>query len=229
MSLDGKIDGGFFNSPELKPYLQAYSQIRSEYDYQAILNGTTTCAEIYANGFLKTIPSGNENIPIIDHLENVQPGLSLALCLDPEGKLSFDQSFVDRGGNKMQIVEILLESVNQGYLQYLQEKSIPYLFSGKENIDFPLLMTKLKEKLDIQTLLVTGGGILDWSLLEQGLVDELSIVMAPLVSAEKKAASLFERSRWADRNLVVSFSLEDVQRIEPDGLWLIYQPNNAKG
>lgn len=228
-SLDGKIDGGFFESPEIKPYLSAYGQIRSEFDYQAILNGTITCSEIYADGYLKKAPESSEQIPRQDWLSKIEPDKKMALCLDPLGQLNFKQNRIRKGEETFQLVSILTESVQDGYLAFLRRKEIPYLFAGKDDLDIPLLLDKLSRDLGIETLLITGGGILDWSFLQAGYIDMLSVVQVPLVSAETKAASLFDRSRWADRNLTVPFYLNSVERIEPDGLWLVYEPKNTKG
>lgn len=46
-SLDGRIDGDFFMLPETMELSRKYGQIRKDYNPDAILNGATTCSEIF--------------------------------------------------------------------------------------------------------------------------------------------------------------------------------------
>ena len=49
LSLDGKIDGRFFDAPETAPALAAYANLRGHYRCPATLYGTTTMKGGYAD------------------------------------------------------------------------------------------------------------------------------------------------------------------------------------
>ena len=49
-SMNGKIDGDYMSKKECTGALKAYSQIRTEYDAQAVVYGQVTMREEYASG-----------------------------------------------------------------------------------------------------------------------------------------------------------------------------------
>ena len=61
-SLDGRIDGDFFGLPGMAPAWRANREIRAKYGCTAVINGTTTAAQIWADGLLdpKTLPQSGE-------------------------------------------------------------------------------------------------------------------------------------------------------------------------
>jgi 2,5-diamino-6-(ribosylamino)-4(3H)-pyrimidinone 5'-phosphate reductase len=60
-----------------------------------------------------------------------------------------------------------------------------------EHVDLKLLMTKLRE-VGIKTLMLEGGGTLNWSMLNEGLVDEVRVAVAPFIIGGKDAITLVE-------------------------------------
>lgn len=61
-----------------------------------------------------------------------------------------------------------------------------------EEIDFPVLFQTLKEKLNIERITIQTGGTLNGKLLRSGLIDELSIVVAPLAVGGAGVSSLID-------------------------------------
>ena len=97
-------------------------------------------------------------------------------------------------------------------------KGAAYLFAGQSRLDLPLLLEKL-ERLGIHRLMLTGGGAMNWSFLQTGCIDELSIVLAPAVSAEPEAA-LFDRSRFLPGGEAKGFQLIEAKALEDGAVWL---------
>lgn len=50
-ALDGRIDGAYFKTQEIKPVLEASNQTRGQLNCDALLYGATTMAETYAAGY----------------------------------------------------------------------------------------------------------------------------------------------------------------------------------
>ena len=82
------------------------------------------------------------------------------------------------------------EDVDGRYLCYLREKEIPYLFAGKDSIDVTRALGKLKSIIGCGRLLLEGGSVLNGAFERAGAVDELSLVVAPVI-APKDAKPLF--------------------------------------
>ena len=59
------------------------------------------------------------------------------------------------------------------------------------------------------------------SLLQEGLIDELSILVAPVVDGGDGAA-LFRRGNILPVHPPMAFTLKDIKQLEGDGLWLRY-------
>lgn len=89
-------------------------------------------------------------------------------------------------------------------------------------------MEKLKTVFHINTLLLTGGGVINWSLLQAGMIDELSLVICPLADGRIDTASVFDRFGFVTDNFPVSFTLADVKRLDGSGVWLRYLPENTR-
>lgn len=94
-------------------------------------------------------------------------------------------------------------------------------------IYFSLAMEKLWEKFGIERLMLAAAA--DQStLLEEGLIDELSLVIAPVSENSSHAVSLFEPFDSDGAAYPVSYRLIEAKPTDGDGLWLRYTPNNRK-
>ena len=124
---------------------------------------------------------------------------------------------VDWNSRIGQIIEVLTHRVSGRYLTYLQTLGIPYIFAGDTEIDMEEALFKLKAYFGIQKLLLEGGSILNGAFQRAGVIDELSLVVAPIV-AEAEDKPLFLNSN------LENYVLEDVQ-YRNGALWLNYRKN----
>ena len=227
MALDGKIDGRFFSAPETMPALGKYGELRRFYDCPVTIYGTTTMAEGYADGFVSDLPETDVTFPHEDYL----PGSDVKnyiVSLDGEGVLKWHGKYLEKKGRpRAHVIEVLTEAVSDRYLAYLRGFGISYLFAGKETIDCEVLLRKLKTLFGIDRALLAGGGVTNWSFAANGLVDELSVVLAPAADGDSGAASLFETGGFSAA-APAAFSLKSVEQIENDTLWLRYTAKNRR-
>lgn len=219
-SLDGKIDGAFFAAPGTAPALKAYGSLREYYACTATLYGTTTMLGGYAAGKVGTLPKRTslpkEDFPSQSEVQNY------IVSLDPEGILAFDSPYSQRKGRaKAHIIEALTERVSGAYLSYLQSLGISYVFAGKDRIDCGTLLHKLKTLFAIDRLMVAGGGITNWYFAADGLIDELSIVVAPVADGGCESASIFENINGSTKT--AAFSLQEAKTLDGNSLWLRYR------
>ena len=87
--------------------------------------------------------------------------------------------------------------------------------AGDTKIDMEEALFKLKAYFGIETLLLEGGSILNGAFQRAGVIDELSLVVAPTV-ADAEDKPLFMDARMEH------YHLEDVQ-YRNDTLWLNYK------
>jgi riboflavin biosynthesis pyrimidine reductase len=124
------------------------------------------------------------------------------------------------------VIEILSESVSDAYLLYLQNSKVSYIFAGKEDLDFKVALEQLYELFGIKTLMLEGGGRINGSLLNAGLIDELSLLVLPLADGTAGTPTAFEVGNYLPKEPARELKLIDVQKLQHDVLWLRYKLNS---
>jgi riboflavin biosynthesis pyrimidine reductase len=146
---------------------------------------------------------------------------SFAVAVDANGKLGWENNAIGED----HIIEVLTEEVSEAYLNYLQQKKISYIFAGEKEIDFELALDQLVELFPIKTLMAEGGGHLNGSLLNAGLIDELSLLILPIADGTPKSPTTFEVSDYLSKKPATLLKLTQVTQLENDVLWLKYRVN----
>lgn len=226
-SLDGKIDGAFFGAKETAPALTAYGELRKYYECQATVYGTTTMLGGYASGRVGELPRWDSgNMPPLDwvNVEGRDMG-NFIVSVDPKGELAFSSHISEKKGRApAHIIEALTEQVSPEYLAYLREKGVSYVFAGQETLDCGLLLKKLHSLFGIEKLMVAGGGVMNWSFLSAGLLDEISLMIAPVADGSNTAVSIFEQAPFLKSHSPVGLALKESKVLDGDALWLRYVP-----
>ena len=220
-SVDGNIDGSFFSLPETMPALREFSRIREEYACDAVISGATTASEIYANSLAYDLPEAKETYPRTDW--QAAKADKYAVIIDGEGMIHWQSGMVERRGYKMHVAIILQENVSDTYIAHLRQAGVSYVFAGKDSLDLPLAVRKLKEQFGIEKMLLSGGGIVDWAFLQAGLIDEISLVIPPVIDGGTGLASAFDDSAFAKNHRPKALALIGVQRLDGDCIWLRYK------
>ena len=221
-SVDGNIDGDFFTVPEIGSAYRAFARIGEEFACDAVVSGATTAAEIYRGRFVDKLPTSSERWPRT-HWKARQAD-RYAVVIDGTGSVRWESGSVDRRGEKLHVIVVLQKNASDAYISHLRKAGVSYIFAGKDSLDLPLAARKLKELFSIQSMLLSGGGVVDWSFLQAGLIDEISLVIPPVIDGGVRLPSAFDDSPLAVCHTPVALHLTDVQRLEGDALWLRYVP-----
>jgi riboflavin biosynthesis pyrimidine reductase len=142
---------------------------------------------------------------------------SYAIAIDPLGKLRWRANDIDGE----HVITVLTESVSDDYLAFLQAKGVSYIFGGKSRIDLAKVLLALRARFGIKRLLLEGGGKINGSFLAANLIDELSILVAPVADGSAGTPTLFDvaESLTHARKL----KLVSVQKRPGDIVWLRYK------
>ena len=204
-SVDGNIDGNFFAMPELRPAYQAFTRIREEYACDAVISGATTAAEIYANSPADNLPEVQETYSRTDW--QAEKADIYAVIIDGQGTVQWQSGTVKRRSDKMHVVTVLQENVSDAYIAHLRQAGVSYVFAGKHSLDLPMAVQKLKELFGIQSMLLSGGGIVDWAFLQAGLIDEISLVIPPVIDGGTGLSSAYDDSAFAFNHIPAGLAL----------------------
>ena len=158
-----------------------YGKLRTTFDCQATMYGTTTMEEVYAEGRAPALEPCRTHWPREDYAAQSDVD-NYIVSVDPEGVLGWAAKYIEKKGRpRAHVIEVLTGQASNEYLNYLRSFDISYIFVGEQELDCALALRKLKELFHIDRLLLAGGTVINASLLQNGLIDELSILVAPVV------------------------------------------------
>jgi riboflavin biosynthesis pyrimidine reductase len=141
---------------------------------------------------------------------------SFAFAVDPSGRLQWESNDIEGD----HVVAILTERVSDEYLSFLRGRGVSYLLTGAEDVDLALALDKIGKCFGVRTLMLEGGGRINGGMLRAGLIDEVSLLVAPTVDGRIGTPSIFDvEGDFAPRRL----TLAAVERRGEDVLWLRYR------
>lgn len=144
---------------------------------------------------------------------------TFCVAIDPSGKCRWETNMV----TTEHVIEVLTEKVSDEYLDHLREKQVSYVFGGKADLDLELVLRKLRKIFGIKKVRVDGGGHVNGSFLKAGLIDEMSLVLAPLADGTLGSTSVFEVSNDVPGRKATRFKLHKITKLGKGFLWLRYR------
>lgn len=223
-ALDGKITGSFMEDGYISFLGDEYDRIHEAFKAKAWMCGRVTMEENFTMGAEPELREVTKTIPRTDYIAKEDAPV-YCISVDPSGKLGWPANYIEayNGRAEAHVVEVLAESVSDGYLDFLRRMGISYIFGGQTALDFRMVVEKLKKLLGVECLLLEGGGYLNGSFMNQGLIDELSLVLCPIADGDSSTSTLFETASYLPAADPMRFQLNSVDRIGTDGLWICYK------
>lgn len=204
-SVDGKVTGNFLSTPECADACGIYYEINRNLKSNGFICGRVTMEGSFTGGYY---PDLSAYEPVINKADFIPDGMTgfYAVAFDPKGKLGWESEKIvdpdgDPGYDGAQIIEVLTKEADGRYLGYLESMKIPYIFAGEKEIDVELALFKLKNTIGCETLLLEGGSVVNGYFQRADVIDELSLVVAPIV-AESNDKPLFTGSSIANFELI---------------------------
>ncbi len=218
--LDGKITEPFMGLPAPRTASGEYG--RGAYQADAWLYGTVTTREF--TGWRE--PELEEGpIPALE--ENIAAETNAPLyyvSIDPLGEVGWESgTFRKAGRPASHVIEVLTEKASAAYRAYLQRRGVSYILAGKDSLDCRAACEKLYRLFGIRTLLICGGSTINWTFVQQGVADELSLLLAPASDGSPDTVTVFEQSPFLMESSPVEFRLKSVEQLEGSAVRLVYQ------
>lgn len=178
-SLDGSLHPSRYTaSPDggVPDWSGLYEKIHGDLEGDAWIVGRVTMAEMSKAAAHPPAQAGKVERP--HHFARRDAG-SFAVALDASGKVHFSKP--DIGGDH--VVVLLGHDVEDSHLAELAADGVSYIVSQTPEIDLAAMLDVLARELGIRRLLLEGGAGINGSFLAAGLVDELSLLIAPALDA----------------------------------------------
>lgn len=221
-SIDGKIDGDWDGLPGDKASGDYYDDILFKIS-NTNANGTNTIVMYAAPGdpdLSQYDPAG------IDYQDWIPAGISAAtwdVSFDRRGRAVWEKNYFDYAGKKSRAIEVVTKLADRRYLAFLRAMEIPYLICGDDQIDFASALVKLRQYFGIKKVALGGGALINGAFLRAGLVDEISLVMAPYISGDTSKKGPFDT-----RQVFVNqrFKVVQTKLLGDGGIHLLFAKDN---
>lgn len=212
-SIDGRIKSDIWGLPDAAKYFEEQAaQIKAD----AWLVGRVTMQEFSSKKKHKFRSASAKDLR--KDFVALQTSNTYAVVIDPSGKCEWDGNMV----STEHVIEVLTEKVSNGYLDHLRDNNVSYIFGGKKEIDLALVLEKLNKLFRINTVRIDGGGHVNGSFLKAGLIDEISLVLAPIADGTINSLVTFEAEEGYGKRKAAQLKLKSLKKIYEDYLWIRY-------
>ena len=220
-SVDGRIVVDGWPDSAAAAVRRHYEQIHTSYQADGWICGRITM-EPFAGATRPESEVANEHMGGASREDFIAPGAhdSFAFAIDPKGRLAWKSNDIDAD----HVVAVLSERVSDHYLGFLRERGVSYLLAGARDVDLALALEKIGARFGVRTLMLEGGGRINGALLRAGLIDEVSVLIAPVADGRVGMATLFDVEAYATPHRLV---LDAVERRDDDVLWLRYRVSSG--
>lgn len=223
-SLDGKIMGNYMDAPECGPAGEVFYDIafgkERTYQHQGWLSGRVTTDDNFTLYRKPELDEGAAPVPEGDFAAKQTD--MYYVSIDPSGKLGWESDTLTYEDTSAHVLEVLTGRASNAYKAFLRKLGISYIIAGEEELDYNLAMSKLKTMFGIETLMLGGGGVLNWSFIQAGMCDEVSLVIAPCADGSTETQTLFQVREGLSTDKAVGFTLKSADVLEGDAVWLRY-------
>jgi 2,5-diamino-6-(ribosylamino)-4(3H)-pyrimidinone 5'-phosphate reductase len=206
ISLDGSLTG-------FMPNMGVHYQIAGEYRAAVHLIGSNTAkagVELFGN---EVPPEAEKDFEKPKRDKN----LPYWVIIDTKGQLKGLLHGCRRFEFCRDVVVLVSEATPRDYIRYLEERNYEHYVVGREKVDLRRALELLAEKFRAKRVLTDTGRILGNLLLEQGLVDEISLLVHPVIVGEK-AYNMFGNMKQNPE-----LKLRKQEKLDKGLGWLVYK------
>lgn len=107
------------------------------------------------------------------------------------------------------------EILNSQKYEIFIKKGVKFFFSGDKRVDLKSLMNYLHEE-GIDKLMLEGGSTLNFSMIKNNLIDEISICIAPMIVGGANAKTFFDGEGFNTMDESVKLELKDSYMLGKD-------------
>lgn len=226
-SIDGKIMGNYMDTPEGAAAGEVFYNLafgeEPYYRHQGWLSGRITTDD---NFTLYEKPDLDEDAPTVPEGDFAAQNASMYyVSIDPSGRLGWKSNTLNYQTTEAHVLEVMTRKVSNAYKVFLRKLGISYIIAGEETLDYAQALEKLKNLFGIEMLMLGGGAVLNWSFIQAGMCDELSLVVAPAADGSSRTQTLFMTKKGLSDERPVGFQLQDAKAMEGGSVWLRYKVN----
>jgi len=112
------------------------------------------------------------------------------IILDSQGTISVNSKILQTC-NKIPTIIAVSKKISKTNLQKLKKFPVEIIMTGKNSVNIKSLMNNLSKR-KINTLLVEGGGTVNWQFIQNNLFDEILITITPFIIGGTEAIAFVQ-------------------------------------
>lgn len=143
------------------------------------------------------------------------------IIVDSTGRIPFESKILQTA-SKIKTIVAVTKRAPYDKIHKIKDTGAMVITAGTETVDLVELFSILK-KMGFKKFLVEGGGELNWSLLQLGIVDQLIVTIAPRIVGGRAATTLVEGDGYTKISEGLKMELKKVLRQDNGELVLCYK------
>ena len=212
VSVDGRMDW-FAGDGDMG----LYYELAARWNADAMLSGSNTMLAAYSQ---KEAPEEEESTFEPPELHPLH--VPLLVVVDSRGRLRNWQR-IRQEPYWRNAIALCSHSTPPSYLAYLQKRHVDYIVAGDDRVDFRIAFEELNTRYGVKVVRLDSGGMLNGVLLRAGLVDEVSVLIAPCLTGGTTPRSIFVAPDLASSEGVIPLRLIHVENVRDGVVWLRYE------
>jgi len=136
----------------------------------------------------------------------------IRIILDSKGTIS-RKSKILQTSNKIPTIIVVSKKISKSNFGKLRKFPVEVIVTGKNSVNLKLLLKKLLDK-KIKTILVEGGGTINWEFIKHNLFDELIITISPFLIGGNDAISFVQGPGFEKISNSPNLHLKSIKRLK---------------
>ena len=134
------------------------------------------------------------------------------IILDSQGNIS-SKSKILQTSNEVSTIIAVSKKITKSNLEKLYKFPVEVIITGENFVNIKSLLKKLSDK-KISTILVEGGGTINWEFIKQNLFDELIITLSPFLIGGNNAISFIQGNGFDKISKSPNLQLKSIKRLK---------------
>ena len=143
------------------------------------------------------------------------------IIIDSDGRIPLDSRIL-KTAHRIATIVVVSERAHDDKIDTLRSTGAMVIIAGRETVDLREALLCLR-KMGFENILAEGGGELNWSLLDLGIVDQLIVTVSPKLVGGRSATTLVEGAGYEKISQAINMELKKVHRQNNGELVLFYE------
>ena len=136
----------------------------------------------------------------------------IRIILDSRGTISMNSKII-KTINTIPTIIAVSKQISKVNLLKLRKLPIEIIIVGENSVNLKLLMKKLSSQ-NIKTILVEGGGTVNWEFIKNDLFNELIVTLSPYLIGGNDAISFVEGKGFSKITNSPNLKLKSIKRLK---------------